>query len=315
MWANCAKKNDSCANIEKIVSTIGLIEQILMENKVDRIGAINTDLCQPQYINRMNIDNFTKKDLQYCIKVYNLLIQQMSHKNFKCMFLKMAKTYGYQISMAEHIPKAEIAHMANKCKTMIKEHQAKITTKIVTAEVEIDQNVVKLFKDQKIHLFETEIAMTKTVLMNDYAVNPAIIIPAFVEKFNNSAMHDKLDNYKWISTLKGNLSKIKHFDKFLKEDIDMASKSNVQLLKIYLAIDCLSMLTANEFKFGEKHTIYHDDLVNWAKAVMMYLQPHVETIVYAFGMQSDIKTKNLVGQDLNSQLQFINTIIEGVFEK
>ena len=61
MWANCARKNDSCADIEKIVSTIGLIEQILMENKIERIGAINMDLYQPQYINRINIDNFTKR--------------------------------------------------------------------------------------------------------------------------------------------------------------------------------------------------------------------------------------------------------------
>ena len=197
--------------------------------------------------------------------------------------------------------------MAKECKAMIKEHWSEITTKIIAAVVEINQDTAQSFKDKKIHLFENKIAMTKTVLMNDYAVDPAIITPTFVEKFNNTAMHNKLDNYKWISTFKGDLSKIKQTE-FLKEDIDLANKSNTQLLKMYFAMDRLNILTANGFKFGEKHTIYCDDLINWAYALMMYLQPHV------FGMQSDTKTKDLAGQDIKGQIQFINAIIEGAFD-
>ena len=156
--------------------------------------------------------------------------------------------------------------------------------------------------------------MTKTVLVKEYETDPANITPAFVEKFNNSAMLGKLDNYKWVAANKGDMSRVGLADDHLREDRDLADKSCVQLLKIYFAIDCLNILTGDRFEFGKKHTIYRANVEKRARAAVMYLQPHVKTIVYVFGMRSDTKTQDLAARDLNGQLRFINAILDGAFD-
>lgn len=330
-----AKTNETLAGMEKIVDTIRAVqhiklekeetvekvEEILLQDSEKAIGNVATKIPRAvRFVNQLNLHEYRNKGLRYWMKVYNLLIQQISRRNFKRMFLHIAQVNNYEIKMAPETQPEDLKDLQIEVKQIDKEIANRSVREIIEAPI-LDDLEYKAMNSKDFLTKQEQVTVAKTKLCDTYQVAAEAITPAFVKTFDNERSMGIFRNYQHVSCF-GEGGKVEREPTLaflerskITRSNDPANARNQQTLKMLFGIDCLNILTGDTWTFDNKQRELDQPLVTEkCKSLMMYLQPHAKTIRWLFDMNSATKIDNLVGRKLKGQLEFINAILGGTFD-
>ena len=281
-----------------------------------------------------------QKDLFYWIHMFNLQHMNKSKNNFKHYFIKTLENAGCKITTVNSVPDKQ-----NKIKDIIK--QFKEDAKTLVAEQIIDGAPkdalpLELAKDDEPPTNYKQ----RDDLVKLYHVNAESINVKFVKTYNNETMKQKF-KFLTIASSTANINQwekeiaaltgeaipddkeykiddlvvyYKEFhekmkDKNKNEIKRMTSKKDEYVYKLCTAMDILNSVfelgdATRYYLFTGLATIEYDDLDNRIGSWFMGKQKDLDTIKYLFKINS--KTND--SSTFKSRLQFINVIINSVFD-